>query len=74
MREWCGGARSWSSNTETAPGAVVLYVVRGALELELEGTVHALGEGDALMFDGALPHRLRRTGGVATRALYVAGA
>jgi transcriptional regulator with XRE-family HTH domain len=74
VREWSGGARSWASEPDTAPGPVVLYVVRGTLELELDGTVHALGEGDTLLFDGTLPHRLRRTGGVATRALYVAGA
>jgi Cupin domain len=73
VREWSGGARSWSSKPGTAPGAVVLYVVRGTLELELNGTVHELGEGDTLLFDGTIPHRLRRTGGVATRALYVAG-
>ena len=52
----------------------MLYVVRGALELDLDGTLHALGAGDTLLFDGTRPHRLRRTGGVATRALYVAGA
>jgi transcriptional regulator with XRE-family HTH domain len=74
VREWCGGARRWPAETQTALGPVVLYVVRGALELDLDGTVHALADGDALLFDGTLPHRLRRTGGVATRALYVAGA
>jgi hypothetical protein len=31
-----------------------------------------LEEGDALMLDGGVPHRLRRTGGVSTRALKVA--
>jgi transcriptional regulator with XRE-family HTH domain len=71
VREWSGGGRSWPEHTETTPGTVMLYVVRGALELDLDGTVHALSEGDALMFDGTVRHRLRRTGGVATRALYV---
>jgi transcriptional regulator with XRE-family HTH domain len=74
VREWSGGARSWSSAPDTAPGPVVLYVVRGALELDIDGTLHRLGPGDTLLFDGTLPHRLRRTGGVRTRALYVAGA
>ena len=45
---------------------------RGGLEVDLDGEIHALEEGDALLFDGGVPHRLRRTGGVATRALKVA--
>jgi transcriptional regulator with XRE-family HTH domain len=72
VREWFGGGRQWPEQAETTTGPVVLYVVRGALELDLDGTVHALAEGDALMFDGTVRHRLRRTGGIATRALYVA--
>ena len=53
-------------------GDVLLYVARGGLEVDLDGEIHALEEGDALLFDGGVPHRLRRTGGVATRALKVA--
>ena len=53
-------------------GEVVLYVVRGAIEVDLDGTVHHLAAGDALRFDGSLPHRLRRSGPATTRALYVA--
>jgi transcriptional regulator with XRE-family HTH domain len=73
VREWSGGARRWPAEPERAAGTVVLYVGGGGLELELDGTVHALAAGDTLLFDGTLPHRLRRTGGVTTRALYVAG-
>jgi uncharacterized cupin superfamily protein len=50
----------------------MVYVVRGALEVDVDGTVHALRQGDSLFFDGTLPHRLRRRGGTSTRALYVA--
>jgi quercetin dioxygenase-like cupin family protein len=53
---------------------VLLYVARGSVEVDLDGDVHALDEGDALLFDGTIPHRLRRTGGVSTRALRVAAA
>jgi len=74
VREWLGGSRQWPDELQTTPGTVVLYVARGALELDLDGTVHALTAGDALLFDGAVRHRLRRTGSVSTRALYVAGA
>ncbi len=70
--EWTGGSRRWPEEPEVMPGEVLLYVARGALEIDLKGDVHALDEGDALMFDGGIPHRLRRTGGVATRALRVA--
>jgi transcriptional regulator with XRE-family HTH domain len=72
VREWTGGPRTWPDEHEVAAGDVLLYVARGGLEVELDGVVHALREGDALMFDGGVPHRLRRTGNVNTRALQVA--
>jgi transcriptional regulator with XRE-family HTH domain len=71
VHEWSGGPR-WPDEPETRDGAAVVYVIRGALEVDVEGEVFALDEGDALHFDGTAPHRLRRTGGEATRALYVA--
>jgi transcriptional regulator with XRE-family HTH domain len=71
--EWTGGSRSWPQAREVAAGDVLVYVVRGGLEVDLDGEIHALDQGDALLFDGAVPHRVRRTGGVATRALKVAG-
>ncbi len=72
VREWTGGSRRWPQEREVAAGDVLLYVARGGLEVDLDGEVHALGEGDALLFDGGVPHRLRRTGGVSTRALKIA--
>jgi transcriptional regulator with XRE-family HTH domain len=72
VREWSGGGRSWPEETETTTGEVLLYVFRGAIEVELDGTVHGLAAGDALKFDGAVPHRFRRRGPANTRALYVA--
>src|SRR4051812_7603895 len=63
VREWTGGSRSWPETREVEPGTVVLYVARGRMEVELDGDVHALEEGDTLMFDGGVPHRFRRTGG-----------
>jgi transcriptional regulator with XRE-family HTH domain len=70
VQEWTGG-RSWPAETETHSGEVLVYVARGALDVELDGAVHALEEGDAVVFDGGLPHRLRRRGGPGTRALIV---
>lgn len=72
VREWSGGDSEWPERTATATGEVVLYVVRGALEVEVDGDVHALDAGDALRFDGRLAHRVRRTGPATTRALYFA--
>jgi transcriptional regulator with XRE-family HTH domain len=72
IREWTGGSRRWPEEHEIGAGEVLLYVARGGLEVDLDGEIHALGEGDALLFDGGVPHRLRRTGGVSTRALKVA--
>jgi transcriptional regulator with XRE-family HTH domain len=72
VREWTGGSRNWPATREVAAGDVMLYVARGGLAVDLDGEIHSLEEGDALLFDGGVPHRVRRTGGVATRALKVA--
>ena len=72
VREWTGGSRRWPEQPEIATGDVLLYVARGGIEVDLDGEIHVLEEGDALMFDGGVPHRVRRTGGVSTRALKVA--
>ena len=71
-----GSARAPGSlaieHSTNALGDVLVYVARGGLEVDLDGVIHALEEGDALMFDGGVPHRFRRTGGTSTRALKVA--
>jgi quercetin dioxygenase-like cupin family protein len=72
VQEWTGGPRTWSDEGDTTTGEVMVYVVRGAVEVDLDGEVHALQEGDTLFFDGTVRHRLRRRGGKRTRALYVA--
>jgi transcriptional regulator with XRE-family HTH domain len=72
VSEWTGGSRRWPDGREMGAGDVMLYVIRGGLEVDLDGEVHALEEGDTLLFDGGVPHRLRRTGGVSTRALKIA--
>jgi transcriptional regulator with XRE-family HTH domain len=71
LREWSSRTRRWPAETSVLRGEVAIYVARGALEIELAGTVQALEEGDTVRFDGAIPHRLRRTGGPGTRALIV---
>jgi transcriptional regulator with XRE-family HTH domain len=74
VREWTGGSRNWPEEAEVEPGGVIVYVARGSVEVDLDGDVHALEEGDTMMFDGSVPHRFRRTGGVSTRMLRVATA
>ncbi len=72
VREWSGGGRNWPEDAETTAGEVLVYVIRGAIEVELGGAVHGLAAGDVLRFDGAVAHRFRRSGPPTTRALYVA--
>ena len=72
VREWTGGGREWPDEIETTSGEVLLYVVRGSIEVDLDGSVQELEAGDALKFDGAVRHRVRRSGPAATRVLYVA--
>jgi transcriptional regulator with XRE-family HTH domain len=72
VQEWSGGARTWPKEGDSTTGEVLVYVVRGAVEVEVDGTVHALYEGDSLFFDGTVRHRVRRRGGARTRLLYVA--
>ena len=74
-RPWCANGAPVAAVAGArggTPGEVLVYVARGVLEVDLDGTVHALGEGDAMLFDGTIPHRLRRRGGPGTRALYLA--
>ncbi len=40
-------------------GEELMVVIRGALEVELEGRVKKLGEGDSLHFSSRRPHRVR---------------
>jgi transcriptional regulator with XRE-family HTH domain len=74
LREWTARSRRWPDGYQVEDGELAIYAARGALEVDLNGTVHALAEGDALRFDGTTPHRLRRTGGTNTRALIVTAA
>lgn len=74
VHEWTGGSRSFPREATALDGQVMVYVIRGGLELEVAEATYDLGEGDALLFDGRQAHRMRRTGGPATRALIVVSA
>jgi transcriptional regulator with XRE-family HTH domain len=39
-----------------------LVVTTGAVEIEVEGEIHRLGTGDAILFTADVPHRYRNTG------------
>jgi len=73
VHEWSGGPE-WTEPARSRGGAMVVYVIRGALELDLGGRVHTLKAGDTLHFDGCVPHRMRRAGRAAARALVVTSA
>jgi transcriptional regulator with XRE-family HTH domain len=74
VQEWSGGSRRWPDAPVAVAGHVLVYVLRGEVEVEVDRAMYSLGEGDAVMFDGRHPHRLRRTGSTATRALVVVSA
>jgi transcriptional regulator with XRE-family HTH domain len=69
VHEWSSAGRRWPEQLDAHAGDVLVYVARGSLDVELDGVVHELAEGDAVVFDGATPHRIRRRGGPSTRAL-----
>lgn len=71
VREWSGGTRQWPAELNVMPGALLVYAARGGIDVDLDGVVYELAEGDALVFDGEVPHRFRRRGGPSTRALVV---
>ena len=71
VQEWSGATRRWPTEADDHAGDVLVYVARGALDVDLDGTVHELEEGDAVVFDGTTPYRLRSRGGPSTRALIV---
>jgi transcriptional regulator with XRE-family HTH domain len=74
VHEWQGGSRQWAGGPVAVAGQALVYVIRGGVEVEVDEALYALETGDALLFDGRLPHRMRRTGGTATRALVVLSA
>jgi transcriptional regulator with XRE-family HTH domain len=71
VEEWSSAGRRFPKAHDAHPGEVLVYCARGALEIELGSSVHALEEGDSVVFDGLIPHRLRRLGSPRTRALIV---
>jgi len=74
LREWAARNRRWPDEYDVQDGEIAIHAARGSLEVDLNGTIHELDEGDTLHFDGTTPHRLRRTGGTNTRAVIVAAA
>jgi transcriptional regulator with XRE-family HTH domain len=74
LREWSSPSRRWPGEYTVQDGEIAVYVARGAIEIDIDGTIHELSEGDTLHFDGTTRHRLRRTGGTNTRVVLVAPA
>lgn len=54
------------------PGAELIYVIAGRLELSTSETRHELLEGDAVYFDASVPHGYRKLGPDVTTAIVVA--
>jgi mannose-6-phosphate isomerase-like protein (cupin superfamily) len=52
-------------------GTELIYVIKGRLAVNIDGTDVALDEGDALCFDSGTPHFYRREGRAACAAIIV---
>lgn len=53
------------------PGAEILYVLRGTLNVHYEGADHVLAEGDSMYFDSSRPHSYTRQGHMPCEAIVV---
>jgi transcriptional regulator with XRE-family HTH domain len=69
--EATGLSTAFAPRTMVNEGDVVVYVVSGAIEVDLDGTTYELAAGGAIEFSGVLPSNLRRTGPPDTRVLFV---
>lgn len=57
------------SDPHTHPGAEIIYVIAGGLEIDVEGSSHVLETGDSMYFDCTRPHAYRRHGTETCRAI-----
>ena len=55
LREWSARTRRWPEEPSVEHGEIAIYVARGSIEVDLDGVVHSLDEGDTLRFDGSDP-------------------
>jgi mannose-6-phosphate isomerase-like protein (cupin superfamily) len=49
-------------STHSHGGVELLYVLRGKLAIEIDGTAYELAQGDAIYFESEVPHRYRKLG------------
>jgi transcriptional regulator with XRE-family HTH domain len=61
-----------TSEAHAHEGAELVYVVDGRLEVEVDGEIIGLEEGDSLYFESSAPHTYRQEGESACRAVIVA--
>lgn len=70
--EYVGGPRVFGHHFHH-PGYELIYVLKGAIELEVDGQCTRLSAGDSASYPGMSPHRWRAIGRVAPRILMVVG-
>jgi len=63
--------RAGSGEQYTHEGEEFLYVLRGELQISLDGEEYRLNAGDSFYFESATPHRWRNPGAVETLVLWV---
>ncbi|MFW8594782.1 helix-turn-helix domain-containing protein [Cribrihabitans neustonicus] len=63
--------RAPASPAHTHPGAEMIYVIDGQLELLIHGRAELLGKGDSIYFDAGFEHSYRATGGARCQVVVV---
>lgn len=58
-----------ASPPHTLSADKVFYLADGVLDIEVDGTAHAMGTGDVARIPAGTPHRYRNTSGAAARLL-----
>ena len=48
LREWSARNRRWPEDLDVQAGEIAVYVARGSIEVDLDGAIHELAEGDTL--------------------------
>jgi len=71
VMEASGLHRDFADRPLVNSGDVVVYVIEGEVEVDLDGTSYTLGEGGAIEFSGLMPSNIRAAGPAPTRILYV---
>ncbi len=69
--EATGLQTEWAERPMVNSGDIVVYVIEGEVEVDLDGTAYRLSPGAAVQFSGLIPANIRAAGSEPTRVLWV---